>query len=254
MRVDAGRAGRAAVMAALMVATAVLATGCGGPTRAVDEDSGKDSGKDGAARYSSVAELPEHLADDGTTILVGAPGAATTVHVYEDLRCPVCEDYEERGGGEALRDLVLSGQVAAHYTLASFLDDRLGGSGSLRAANALRAALEQDRFIEFHDVLFAHQPEEAVDGYTDAFLLRMASKVKGLRGEQFDTAVRTMKYRAFVKASQRAYERDGAPGTPTFAVNDTVVPDRLRGGMFDEAQLPVVVAVMVNGMAAAGGA
>ncbi|MGD6741027.1 DsbA family protein [Streptomyces sp. BH106] len=124
------------------------------------------------------------------------------------------------------------------------LDDRLGGSGAERAANALRAALDRGKFIEFHDVLFAHQPQESVDGYTDAFLLRMASQVKGLRGKEFDSAVRTMKYREFVGASQRAYESVGAPGTPTFFVNDTLVPDDLRENMFDRDMVGMVLVAL----------
>ncbi|GAA5016690.1 hypothetical protein GCM10023335_42640 [Streptomyces siamensis] len=51
---------------------------------------------------------------------------------------------------------------------ASFLDDRVGGSGSKRAVNALRAALEEGKFVEYHEVLYANQPEESVDGCTDA--------------------------------------------------------------------------------------
>jgi len=73
-------------------------------------------------------------------------------------------------------------------------------------------------------VLYANQPEESVDGFTDAFLLKLAGKVKGLRGADFDSAVKGVKYRAFVAASERAYERAGegdgeGPGTPTALIN-----------------------------------
>ncbi|MET8102920.1 thioredoxin domain-containing protein [Streptomyces sp. NPDC005236] len=121
------------------------------------------------------------------------------------------------------------------------MDDRLGGKGSERAANALRAALERGRFIEYHDVLFAHQPEEVVDGYTDDFLLRMASEVAGLRDKEFDAAVRGMKYRDFVTASERAYVADKVPGTPSVAVDGRLLDTRLWDGLFDAATLPMVI-------------
>ncbi|MGW7608291.1 DsbA family protein [Streptomyces sp. NPDC054766] len=226
--------------AALMVGTVLagaLVAGCGG---VADADSGAREDVI-TTSFKSSEELPERLAEDGTTVVVGAASAGTVVHLYEDMRCPVCEDFEEDGGGGALRDMTLSGEVRTEYTLASFLDDRLGGRGSERAANALRAALERGKFVEYHDVLFAHQPEEVVDGYTDAFLLRMASQVDGLRDKEFDAAVRTVKYRDFVTASEQAYEADEVPGTPSAAVNGRLLDDRLRGGLFDASTLPMVV-------------
>ncbi|MFF6804186.1 DsbA family protein [Streptomyces sp. NPDC012616] len=88
---------------------------------------------------------------------------------------------------------MLDRRVRAEYTLASLLDDRVGGTGSKKAVNALRAAVEEGRFVEYHEVLYANQPEESTDGYTDAYLLQLAGKVKGLRGPEFDAAVRSMK-------------------------------------------------------------
>jgi len=234
--------GRVRRTVALMAGTALvgaLMTGCG---RAANADTEPDDVT--AAVFKNSGELPERLAADGTTVVVGAPAADTAVHVYEDMRCPVCEEFE-KASGQALRGMTVSGEIRTEYTLASFLDDRMGGKGSKKAANALRAALEQGKFLELHDVLFAHQPEESTDGYTDAFLLRMASKVDGLRGKEFDTAVRTMKYRNFVTASQKAYERDKVDGTPGFAVNGTLVSSSLRGFFFDPKLLPSAVQLSV---------
>jgi hypothetical protein len=104
---------------------------------------------------------------------------------------------------------MLDRRTRTEYTLASFLDDRAGGRGSKKAVNALRAALERGKFVEYHEVLRAHQPEESTDGYTDACLLELAGKVKGLRSPEFNAAVKNMKYRSFVTASQKAYERAG---------------------------------------------
>jgi protein-disulfide isomerase len=243
-----GRLGRAVAIAAASVLVGALATGCGSAAHGGGSDHRADGagGSDGkpSGRAPRAVKITESLAPDGTTVRVGSPQAKTVVHVYEDLRCPVCEDFETRGGGEALRDLVRSGQVRAEYTLASFLDDKLGGQGSEKAANALRAALEAGRFAEYHDVLFAHQPEESVDGYTDAFLLEMASRVKGLRGPEFDAAVKDMKYRGFVTASEKAFEASGATGTPTLKVDGKTVDGQLYNGIFDKNTLPMVIGAL----------
>ncbi|MEU0848560.1 thioredoxin domain-containing protein [Streptomyces flaveolus] len=218
------RGGRWVVLCAAAV---LVLTGCG------------QQAAKAAPGFASAEELPERLGEDGVSIVVGDPDASTRVQLYEDPRCPFCEEFETVGGSSELREEMLSRRVRTEYTLASFLDDRVGGSGSKKAVNALRAALEQDKFVEYHEVLYANQPEESVDGYTDAFLLELAGQVEGLRGPEFDTAVKTMKYRSFVTASEKAYERAGGtadprgPGTPTAAINGKQIPMAYNGLLFD---------------------
>lgn len=209
------RGGRLAVVCAAAV---LVLAGCG--QRAAEHE----------PDFATVEELPERLGPDGITIMVGDPEAPVKVRLYEDPRCPYCEEFETTGGGPQLREAMLDRWARAEYTLASFLDDRVGGMGSKKAVNALRAALEAGKFVEYHEVLWANQPEESVDGYTDAYLLQLAGEVKGLRSPEFDAAVKSMKYRAFVTASERAYEKAGGakepegPGTPTAEINDKRIP------------------------------
>ncbi|MGX1370859.1 protein-disulfide isomerase [Streptomyces canus] len=195
----------------------------------------------GEDAYSGLETVPEKLGSDGTTITVGDPQAPVTVHLYEDPRCPVCEEFESTGGGPELREATVRGETKTEYTMASFLDDRLGGSGSKKAVNALRAALAQGRFAEYHQVLYRHQPEESEDGFTDARLLELAEQVDGLRGPAFDSAVKGMKYKAFVAASEKAYEdaggsaQPGGPGTPTAVINTVRIPADYNGVLFDDS-------------------
>lgn len=197
------------------------------------------------ALYASAAQLPEQIAADGTTITVGNPAARSTVHLYEDPRCPVVEEYE-RTGAKALQTLLLGGQIKAQYTFASFKDDRLGGDGSQRAVNALRAALAKGKFVEYHRVLFDHQADvESSGGFTTERLLQLAYKVPGLRDETFDQAVRTMKHQSFVTASEKAYEHTGddprGPGTPTVTVNGHMIDGALYPTKFDPRLLTLLI-------------
>lgn len=197
--------------------------------------------------YATVGEVPERLAADGTTIVVGDPAAAVTVHLNEDPRCPYCQEFELDGAGPSLRAMVEKREVKAEYTLASFLDDRLGGSGSKKAVNALRAALEAGKFTEYHAVLYENQPEESVDGYTDQFLLEMAGRVSGLRGAEFDSAVATMKYADFVTRSEQVYERSGGPenpggpGTPTARINGVPLPEEWGNALYLSPQFELLI-------------
>lgn len=142
------------------------AVGCAVRGRGADTGGVRQRAAEAKPGFESVEKLPEKLGKDGTTILVGDPDAKMTVHLYEDPRCPVCEEFETTGGSPKLREAMLDRRAITEYTLASFLDDRVGGSGSKKAVNALRAALEEGKFVEYHEVLYANQPEESVDGYT----------------------------------------------------------------------------------------
>ncbi|MFF2846006.1 DsbA family protein [Streptomyces sp. NPDC058001] len=229
------RGGRWAVLCA---AAALLLAGCG--QRAPE------------AGFGSAGELPEKLGKDGTTILVGDPDARVTVRLYEDPRCPYCKEFEVTGGSPKLREAMLDRRVRTEYTLASFLDDRVGGSGSKKAVNALRAALEVGKFVEYHEVLYANQPDESVDGYTDAYLLELAGEVKGLRGPAFNAAVKSMKYRSFVTASEKAYERaggvldPGGPGTPTAVINGKRLPTEYSWLLLDGATFAKLLRQIYN--------
>ncbi|PVC96052.1 hypothetical protein DBP12_16575 [Streptomyces sp. CS014] len=210
--------------------------GCAPRGQSMDESGG---GAPAPSAYAGVEELPEQLAADGTTVVVGDPAAATTVRLYEDPRCPVVEEFEATGA-PALREMTLRREAKTEYTLASFRDDRVGGDGSKRAVNALRAALDVGRFAEYHAVIFENMiVNELVGGYTTASLLKLADQVEGLRSETFDSAVTTMKYKDFVTASQKTYEAAGGddprgPGTPAVAINGTEVDGDRYDWLFEK--------------------
>ncbi|MFE2925201.1 thioredoxin domain-containing protein [Streptomyces goshikiensis] len=163
---------------------------------------------------------PERVASDGVTVVVGDPQAPLTVHVYLDPRCPVCREFEDNGGRE-LTPLVSNRLVKVEYTMASFLDDSQGGTGSKKAVNALRAAVDAGRFAEYLTVLYQEQPEEGEDGFTDEFLIDKAYYVPDLVTPEFQDAVKTMKYADFVDRSEHAFEESGVPGTPVLEINGT---------------------------------
>ncbi|AUG79485.1 disulfide bond formation protein D [Kitasatospora sp. MMS16-BH015] len=223
---------------------AVTLAGCGGAATAEPEQRG-EAGHAAqqvrplpAAEATTLSQLPAKLAADGTTIVVGDPDAKHTVRIYADFRCPYCEKFET-ATGELLAEAAAKGEVKLEYTLASFLDGKLGGAGSAKAVNAARAALDAGRFPEFHAALFANQPgEESTDAFTDAFLLRIASGVPGLRSDTFDQAVEGMTHRAWVTAAEQAFEQSGVRSTPTVLVDGEQITD---GSRYDRAAFAKVL-------------
>jgi protein-disulfide isomerase len=189
--------------------------------------------------------IPARLEPDGTTVTVGDPSAPHTLTVYEDPRCPVCERFEQANAAQ-IQALEAAGKIRVEYTFASFLD-RAGGSGSKRTVNALRAALAADGtgngagagtangsgFVALHTLVYEYQPNEQTDGFTVDFLLQLAGQVPGLRSSTFDAAVRGQKYASFVSASEQAFTKSGATGTPMVKIDGDKVSD--DDAIFDAA-------------------
>ncbi|MGW1771452.1 thioredoxin domain-containing protein [Streptomyces sp. NPDC002104] len=224
---------RGLVAASTVATTVVLTAGCSQTAQSTNVSATRP------VPYAAVGELPESLAADGTTIVVGDPAAATTVRLYEDPRCPIVDEFEA-SGAPALRAMTLRREAKTEYTLASFRDDRVGGDGSKKAVNALRAALDAGLFAEYHTVLMENMAQsERAGGYTNNSLLVLADQVPGLRSQAFDSAVATMKYSDFVTASEKTYEAAGGddprgPGTPTVAINGTQITGTRYAWLFEE--------------------
>ncbi|WP_409237838.1 DsbA family protein [Streptomyces sp. PA5.6] len=182
-----------------------------------DPAAGAPEAKAPAPASAQLADVPASV--KGGVITVGDPKAKHTVKVYEDPRCPFCKKFED-GGAQALVKPVADGKVKVEYTIASFLDKNLGGSGSVNAANALRASVEAGKFPQYHAAVFANQAEEeSDDAYTPAFLLKIADKVDGLRGGAFDKAVTNGTYKKWVGEAMESFSADGITGTPTVFVD-----------------------------------
>ncbi|MEU6285475.1 thioredoxin domain-containing protein [Streptomyces sp. NPDC047028] len=179
------------------------------------------------------------MAPDRTSIVVGNRAAENTIRIYEDARCPFCARFE-RAAEPLLSRLARGGDVKIEYVLASFLDDRLGGSGSVRAANAMRASVRTGHFPEYHAALYAHQPPEQLDGYQSGFLLRTANTVPGLRDREFDRDVKHLEHLAWVERSEHAYEAV-ASGTPSMHVNGRAVPVDSQHHMYDRKGIAKVL-------------
>ncbi|MFD9905223.1 DsbA family protein [Streptomyces sp. NPDC059063] len=215
------KAGRLAASVAVVALFGAVVTGCNSDD---DGGSGSGSGKVKESPTAAATDLSKVPAEvKGGVITVGDPKAKHTVKVYEDPRCPYCKKFEE-GGAQALVEPLTAGDVKVQYTIASFLDKNLGGHGSVNAANALRASVDAGKFPQFHAAVFAQQPEESEDGFTSAFLLKIADKVE-LRDPAFKKAVLNGTHKKWVGTAMKAFEDDGITGTPTVVIDGKKVTD-----------------------------
>ncbi|MFE1768365.1 DsbA family protein [Streptomyces angustmyceticus] len=223
---------RQAVVAGSVVA--VLAVAGGIAVWATSSGSGKGGSDNETARprQASGGSRP--------AIPVGAPSAPSTLTVWEDFRCPACQQFET-GFRPVVHELEDSGRLKSEYHLVTIIDGNAGGKGSLNAANAALCAQDAGKFRDYHDVLYSHQPPETEDKFADKqYLLQLAGKVKGLVTPAFTTCVNDGRYDHFVQKSTDAFARSGYRGTPTVLLNGKDLAKE-KGGRFTPADLKKMV-------------
>ncbi len=227
---------RRAVVGGSAVAILALAGGIGVAVASMGDDT--DNTDWGAVRSQVEdggsgefpADPPANTSgEDGLTVRIGEEDAANTLTLFEDPRCPACARFEQNIG-ESVRAGIDDGSFAVEYVFGSFLDDKLGGSGSKNALNALGAALDvsPSAFLGLQEALYSEEfhPAESSDAFADdERLIEIAQGVPELEGNAaFEAAVTDSTFAVW--AVQMSDKFDAAPdvsGTPTVKYNDEVV-------------------------------
>lgn len=164
---------------------------------------------------------------DQLAIPVGASDAPSTLTVWEDFRCPVCAQFENLFR-DTITELEAAGKIKVEYHLATIIDGNMGGSGSLRAANAAACAQDAGKFVPYHNVLYQNQPPEPDDAFgKNSRLIELAGKVEGLDTPAFRSCVEEGKHDSWVVKSNDAFQTGGFRGTPTVLLNgESIFPDK----------------------------
>ncbi|MFH9470030.1 DsbA family protein [Streptomyces clavifer] len=209
----------------LIVATAVVGVlALAAVVGLIAANAGKD---DNDSQAGPVATPSGATGKDGLTLQVGADDAPSTLTVWEDFRCPVCAQFED-AFRDTIAELADSGQIKVDYHLATIIDGNLGGSGSLRAANAAACAQDAGEFAAYHDVLYRNQPAESDDSFADnSRLIELAGSVDGLDTPAFRSCVEDGTYDSWVEKSNTAFGEGGFQGTPTALLNgESIFPKK----------------------------
>lgn len=156
---------------------------------------------------------------DALAIRTGKEEAKSTLTVWEDFRCPACKAFEDNYRA-TIHELEDKGLLKVEYHLVTLIDGGMGGSGSLKGANAAACAQDAGKFSPYHDVLFQNQPPEVDDAYgKNAKLLELAGKVEGLDTPAFRSCVENGTHNSWVGKSHEAFRAGGFRGTPTILLD-----------------------------------
>jgi protein-disulfide isomerase len=104
------------------------------------------------------------------------------------------------------------------------------GQGSLDAAVAARAAQEQGKFWEYHDLLYENQS----GGFPKEKLVELAREA-GLDVERFEVDLASREYEQTAIEDFQEGQQRGISGTPTFVINGKVLAGMQPVGVFEDA-------------------
>jgi len=152
----------------------------------------------------------------------GNPNAPVTVIEFSDFECPYC-----KAAQPTLK------QVLAKYgdkVRLSYRDFPLNTihPHAQSAAEAARCAGEQNRFWEYHDLIFADTAR------LDPAALREHAHALGLDEKQFDSCLASGRFQPQIQNDVEAGVRSGVNGTPGFFINGVLLSGAQPAAAFEQ--------------------
>ncbi|NOZ00067.1 MAG: DsbA family protein [Chloroflexi bacterium] len=165
---------------------------------------------------------PRPMADGNA---MGDPNAPVTIIEYSDYQCPYCRFFSEQTEQLIVETYVQTGKVYFIYrSMGNFVSDNIAKSTGVEntessdAAEAAHCAGEQDKFWEYHDILFANQTGEGVGAYAPRRLKAFAESLD-LDMNAFNECFDSHKYQQVVEQEGLDGRAAGVTGTPSFVIN-----------------------------------
>ncbi|MFC1686077.1 DsbA family protein [Nanoarchaeota archaeon] len=156
----------------------------------------------------SGSKVKGDFADDDA--VKGSDKAEVTIVEFSDFECPFCGRYSTQTYPQIIKNYVDTGDVK--YI---FRDFPLGfHANAQKAAEAAECAGDQDKYWEYHDLLFLDQ--KALDVTT----LKKYATDLGLDTDDFNTCLDSGTHEAEVKKDLADGGKVGVGGTPSFLIGN----------------------------------
>lgn len=156
----------------------------------------------------------------------GNETAPITIIDFSDFQCPMCKRHVDNTEQQINSTYVQNGDVAYVF---KHLPNR--GFDSMPAALAAQCTNDQDKFWQYHEVLYKNQGQ--IDsGWANAEnLKKFASQIPGINMEQYNSCFESKKYEDLVKSDVSLANSLGFTETPSFIIvkNDGSNPQKIQG-------------------------
>jgi protein-disulfide isomerase len=161
---------------------------------------------------------------------MGDPNAPIKIEEFSDFQCPYCARFHEETEPQLASTYVADGTVYFVYrSFGNFI-----GPESKAAAEAAYCAGDQNKYWEYHDILFANQTGENVGAFSDRRLQAFAEAL-ALDMDAFNNCLNSGKHSARVDQDRVDGTAAGVTGTPAFSITykvDGVEKQRFISGAY----------------------
>jgi len=154
-----------------------------------------------------------HVHPEPNGLFMGDPNAPVKLVEYSDFQCPYCKLFADGSEQDIIRDYVSQGLVYFEYRPFTVI-----GSESDAAALAAYCAADQNKFWEYHDILFANITGEQVGDFYDKRLYAFAENI-GLDMDRFRSCYKSQTFRQQLEDHRKEGLADGLKGTPAIYIN-----------------------------------
>lgn len=153
---------------------------------------------------------------------LGDPNAPVTIEVFEDFQCPACKSFSEQIEPQVVDTYVATGDVYYIYRHFPFLDDRAPRNESDQAAAASMCAGDENRFWDYHDMLFANWNGENQGAFNDKRLVAFAEALE-LDMPAFNSCFNANLHEEEINSDLLQGRNAGVSGTPSVMVNGRIL-------------------------------
>jgi len=169
--------------------------------------------------FSNYQEMPttntsilnkENLLDGAT--LYGDPNAGITIVEFGDYQCTFCYKFHQDTMKKINEKYVKTGNVNFFYK-----DFPLNGESSILASEASYCAQKQNKFWQYHDIIYENWDGENTGWVTKNSLLGFA-KDSGLNLEEYSMCMKNSDFRQKVLENEQFAREIKIDATPSFLI------------------------------------
>jgi protein-disulfide isomerase len=154
--------------------------------------------------------------------------APITIIDFSDFQCYLCNRFVKNTEPLLNETYIQTGNAALVF---KHLPNR--GFDSLDGALAAQCTAEQDKFWQFHNLLYSNQGPIDSGWVNKDNLKKFASQISGLNIKQFDSCFNSEKYKTFIQNDINLASSFGFKETPSFIIvnSDGSDPQLLSGAL-----------------------
>ena len=144
---------------------------------------------------------------------LGSENAPVTIVEFGDYQCEACYHWFHN-----TRDTLIDNYIETGKAKLVFVDLPFLGRDSPKAAQASYCAEDQEKYWEYHTMLYTFQDGQPDSGWADRDRLNSFAFSLDMNIDEFNECMDSSKYKMRVKANYDEAVKNGAQATPTFII------------------------------------